>query len=127
MPVSFFKVSVRMLLFCYCFMAGLAQDSQIVLVMMTSPDTVLTFARGQMVYVYVNVFEKLFTYLTLIVGVNTFQSAFSVGPPMIVGDFFRMAAATIFALPPYQFFAAPTFTYFRFKLAPHVRRCSVRG
>jgi hypothetical protein len=100
-------------------MARLAQDSQIVLVMMTSPDTVLTFARGQMVYVYVNVFEKLFTYLTLIESVNTFQSAFSVGPPMIVGDLFRMVSATVFALPPHQFFTAPTFSCLRLELTGH--------
>jgi hypothetical protein len=42
---SFFEVSVRMLLFRHCLVARLAQDSQIVLVMMASPDTVLPFAR----------------------------------------------------------------------------------
>jgi hypothetical protein len=116
---SFFEVSVRMLLFRHCFMARLAQDSQIVLVMMASPDTVLTFAGGQVVYVYVNVFEKLFAYLTLVESVNTFQSALGVGPPMVVGDLFRMVPATVFALPPHQFFTAPTFPCFRLELTGH--------
>lgn len=77
-----------MLLFCHRFVTGLAQDSQVVLVMMASPDTVLAFAWVQVVYVYVNVFEKLFTYLTLVVGVYTFQFTFGVGPTVVVGDFF---------------------------------------
>ena len=55
---------------------------------MASPDTVLAFAWVQVVYVYVNVFEKLFTYLTLVVGVYTFQLTFGVGPTVVVGDFF---------------------------------------
>jgi hypothetical protein len=108
-----------MLLFRHSLMAGLAQDSQVVLVMMASPDTVLTFAWCQVVYVYVNVFEKLVAYLTLIVGVNTFQFTLGVGPPMVVCDFFRMVAATIFALPSFQFFTAPTFPFFWLELACH--------
>jgi hypothetical protein len=108
-----------MLLSRHALMARLAQDSQVVLVMMASPDTVLTFAWCQMVYVYVNVFEKLFTHLTLIESVNTFQFAFGVGPPMVVGYFFRVVAATVFALPPHQFLAAPTFSCFRLELTGH--------
>jgi hypothetical protein len=108
-----------MLLSRHCLMAGLAQDSQVVLVMMASPDTVLTFAWCQVVYVYVNVFEKLFAYLTLIVGVNTFQFTLGVGPPMVVGDFFGMVAATIFALPSFQFLTAPAFPFLRFELTGH--------
>jgi hypothetical protein len=72
-----------------------------------------------MVYVYVRVFEKLLTYFAPVVGVQTFQFTFGVCPPVVVGYFFRVLSATVFALPSRQFFAAPAFVFLGLEFAAH--------
>ena len=54
------------------------------MVMVASPSPVLPDAGFYVVYVYVRVFEKLLTYFAPVVGVYAFDSAFSVGVPVVV-------------------------------------------